>query len=120
MFFVSPKNGETYLPYEIGGFEYPVVFEFGIENYEIAAAPDAVAQARSGVGHYHLGVNTGCLPPGEVIPQREPWVHFDYAETRFERILDLPGEYIFTLQLGDDEHRTQAGLCETITITVLE
>ena len=120
VFFVSPKDGETFLPYEIGSFEYPIVFEFGIENYEIAAVPDAVAQPRAGVGHYHFGVNTACLPPGEVIPQRDPWVGLDNGEARFERITDLPGEYTFTLQLGDDEHRAQAGMCETIMITVLE
>lgn len=120
VFFVSPKDGEIFLPYQIGTFERPVVFEFGIENYVIAAVPDQAGQARPGMGHYHFGVDTECLPPGEVIPRRAPWVHLDDGETRFEMILKQPGKHTFTLQVGDDAHRAQAGLCKTLTLTVLD
>ena len=115
VFFVAPEDGEMFL------VDNPVVFEFGIENYDLTAVPEEVDQPRPAVGHHHLGVNTECLPPGEVIPQADPWVHFGDASTTIEMMLE-PGEHTFVLQLGDDEHRTQPqdGLCETVTIRVEE
>ena len=67
VFFMSPKEGEEFRFFEFGVYESPVVFEFGVENYEIAAVPKEVGQVRSGIGHYHIGVDTECLSPGEVI-----------------------------------------------------
>ena len=97
----------------------PVVFRFGIENYELSAVPEEVDQPRPGVGHHHLGVDTECLAVGEEIPQADPWVHFGDASTMIEMLLE-PGEHTFALQLGNDQHRTLDGLCETITIRVEE
>ena len=91
-----------------------------MENYELGAVPEEVVTVRDGVGHHHLGVNTPCLPAGEVIPQGdESWVHFGSGNTTIDMQLE-PGEHSFVLQLGDDEHRTQAadGLCASVTITV--
>ena len=31
-----------------------------------------------------------------------------------------PAEYELTLQIGDDAHRTQEGLCETISVTIAD
>jgi hypothetical protein len=31
-----------------------------------------------------------------------------------------PGEHQFAVQIGDDEHRTLDGLCETITVMLEE
>ena len=31
---------------------------------------------RENTGHYHLGVDTDCLPAGSAIPKANPWVHF--------------------------------------------
>ena len=97
-------------------------FEFAIENYQLAAVPEEVDQPRPGMGHHHLGVNTDCLPPGEVIPQGDPsWVHFGDGSTTIDMQLE-PGEHTMVLQLGDDEHRTQAedGLCASVTFRVEE
>ena len=69
----------------------------------------------------HIGVDTDCLPAGEVIPQASPWVHFGNAQTEFD--LDLtPGEHRLALQIGDGEHRTldEEGLCAVITVNVAE
>ena len=52
--------------------DHPVVFEFGVERYEIAAVPEEVKQPRLDVGHYHLGVESECLPVGEITPQGRP------------------------------------------------
>ena len=113
VFFVAPQDGEMI------SVDNPVVFEFGIESYDLSAVPEEVETARAGVGHHHLGVDTECLPPGELIPKADPWIHFGDASTTIEMMLE-PGEHTFALQLGDDEHRTQAGLCETITIMIEE
>ena len=114
--FLAPEEGGTY------SADNPVPFEFGIEDYELAAVPEEVDQPRSGMGHHHLGLNTECLQVGEVIPQGNPsWVHFGDASTTIEMMLE-PGEHTFVLQLGDDEHRTQVddGLCARVTFRVEE
>ena len=114
VYFMSPEDGGTYPA------DTPVAFEFGMENYELGAVPEEVVTVRDGVGHHHLGVNTDCLAAGEVIPQGdESWVHFGSGNTTIDMQLP-PGEHSFVLQLGDDEHRTQAadGLCAGVTITV--
>ena len=120
VFFMSPKEGEEFRFFEFGVYESPVVFEFGVENYEIAAVPKEVGQVRSGIGHYHIGVDTECLSPGEVIPRGGPWEHFDNGSARTEKILEEPGEFTFVLQVGDDEHLAKAGLCATVTIEIGE
>ena len=53
--------------------------------------------------------------PGEIIPAADPWVHFGDGSDGMEMTLE-GGEYRFSGQIGDDEHRTLEGLCETITI----
>ena len=116
VFFVAPEDGGTY------SASTPVTFEFGIENYELAAVPDEVEASRAGMGHHHLGLDTDCTPVGEVIPRDDPsWVHFGDASATIDMMLE-PGEHTFVLQLGDDEHRAQAdeGLCASVTIQVEE
>jgi len=113
VFFVAPRDGQ-----EIS-VDVPVPFEFGIENFDISPVPEEVEQARPAVGHYHLGVDTTCLPDGEIIPQADPWIHFGDGSNTIDMSLE-PGEHMFAVQLADDEHRTIAGLCETITIMVEE
>lgn len=113
VFFVQPKHGDT--------VKSPVVFEFGIENYTIAAVPPGElteADVRPGIAHHHLGVDTDCLPPGTEIPKADPWIHFGDGKNTIEMVL-TPGEHRFALQAGDDLHRAVDGLCEVITITVV-
>ena len=112
--FISPEDGGTYPA------DTPVAFDFGIADYELGAVPEEVFQVRAGVGHHHLGLNTDCLAAGEEIPRGDPtWVHFGDATSTIEMMLE-PGEHSFVLQLGDDEHVTQAadGLCASVVITV--
>ena len=113
VFFVRPLEGEAFQ------VEFPVAFEFGIENYELSPVPENVEQPRMMMGHHHLGVDTECLPAGEVIQQGDPWIHFGDGSTTIEMQLE-PGPHTFVLQLGDDEHRTQEGLCATVSIEVAE
>lgn len=109
VFFASPEDGAT--------VESPVEFVFGSENVEIGAVPEVVETPRPGVIHYHLGVDTECLPPGIPIPKADPWLHFGDGSDRTEMQL-APGKHRLAVQAGDDEHRTIEGLCETISITV--
>ena len=71
------------------------------------------------MGHYHLGVDTGCLPAGEIIPEGEGWVHFGDGSNVFTLQVE-PAAYELTVQIGDDLHRTQEGLCETISIEIAD
>ena len=109
VFFRAPRD-ETDHPTEI-----PLGLTFGVENFEISPVPEEFDGPRDAIGHYHLGVDAECLPAGEVIPAADPWVHFGDGSDGMELQLE-GGEYRFSVQIGDDEHRTLEGLCETITI----
>ena len=112
VFFVSPKEGAT--------VKSPVQFEFGSDMFTIAAVPAGeVTTVRAGTGHFHLGVDTDCLPVGEVIPKANPWIHFGDGKNVIEMQL-TPGPHKLAVQAGDDKHATMAGLCETINVTVTE
>lgn len=110
VFFVQPANGAT--------VKSPVTFVFGSDQLTIAAVPPGeVTVVRAGTAHFHLGVDTDCLPVGEVIPKAQPWIHFGDGKNTIEMEL-TPGTHKFAVQAGDDKHATMAGLCETISINV--
>lgn len=109
VFFIEPSDGATVTS--------PVTFTFGHENYTIEPKGDVHA----GAGHHHIAIDTDCLPPGEAIPEADPWVHFGDGAATIEMQLSA-GEQTLTIQIGDGEHVTsdEPGLCQTITITVAE
>lgn len=107
VFFVEPADGAT--------VQSPVAFMFGAENFVIEPVGDG--EIHGGAGHHHLGVDTECLPAGEIVPQGDPWIHFGDASTEIEMQLE-PGDHSFCMQAGDAEHRTLAGLSAVINITV--
>ena len=111
VFFVQPKDGAT--------VKSPVQFEFGSDQITISPVPATVETPRPGMGHHHLGVDTDCLPAGEVIPKASPWIHFGDGKTVIEMQLS-PGPHKFALQIGDDQHRTIQGLCQVINVTVAQ
>ena len=106
--FLAPEEGAT--------VSSPVHFMFGAENFVIEPITDPLT-VRQGAGHHHIGIDTDCLPAGEVIPQAAPWVHFgtgsDMIDMQFE-----PGPHRVCLQIGDGEHRTIEGLNAMISFTV--
>ena len=80
VFFMTPMNGAT--------VKSPVNFVFGSEMFTIAAVPAGeVTEVRPGTGHFHLGVDTDCLPTGEVIPKAQPWIHFGMGNNSIEMML---------------------------------
>jgi len=112
VFFTEPTNGAT--------VKSPVHLVFGSEMFTIAAVPPGeVTSVRANTGHFHLGVDTDCLPAGSVIPKANPWVHHGGAQTEMDMQL-TPGKHKLTLQLGDDKHTTIEGLCSSITVNVTE
>ena len=115
VFFVSPKNGDT--------IKTTHRFEFGSDMYQIAAVPEGeitADQVRSGIGHFHLGVDKDCVPAGQEIVRGTPdWVHFGTGSNFIEMQMK-PGPHKFSVQVGDDLHRAVEGLCETINVTVAE
>ena len=112
VFFVTPKNGATIKPLSS--------VEFGSEGVTVAAVPPGEltpAMVRAKTIHYHLGTDTDCLPAGTAIPKADPWIHFGDGKNVIEMSL-APGAHRIAVQAGDDMHRTIAGLCEVINVTV--
>ena len=112
IFFASPADGAEVTS--------PVKLDFGAENVSVDPIEDPLV-AREGSIHFHVGFEADCLPPGEVIPTADPWVHFGDGSSVFETQLE-PGVHRLTLQAGDGEHRTLEGdgYCTSISITVVE
>ena len=120
VYFKEPKDGATV------SAKSTLKFVFGADNYQISPVPAEAKEARPNMGHFHLGVNTDCLPPGTTIPKAEEgdkpgtagkWVHFGKGTDTFEMPLN-PGNYKFSVEVGDDLHRAVEGMCETINVTV--
>lgn len=110
VFFMEPANGAS--------VKSPVHIVFGSDMFTIAAVPQGdVTDVRPNTGHYHLGVDTDCLPVGSVIPKANPWVHFGMGNNSIDMQL-APGMHKLVVQAGDDKHATMTGLCETITVNV--
>lgn len=118
VYFVEPKDGAT--------VPQLTKFVFGTDNYEISAVPADAKEARPNVGHFHLGVDTDCLPAGTVIPKAEEgpapgtagsWIHFGNGTNMIEMSM-APGPHKFAVEVGDDLHRAVEGLCQTINVTV--
>jgi hypothetical protein len=114
VFFVTPTNGATIKPMS--------TIEFGSSGVTVGAVPPGELkpeQVRPNTIHYHIAVDADCLPAGTVIPKADPWVHFGDGKNVIEMSL-TPGAHRLSVQAGDDMHRTIAGLCETINVTVAQ
>jgi hypothetical protein len=111
VFFISPKDGDEVTS--------PVELRFGAENVSVDPVEDPPVVKPDSI-HFHVGYDTDCMPPGEIIPKADPWVHFGDGSSTIEVQLD-PGTHRLCLQAGDGEHRTLegAGYSESISITVV-
>ncbi|HVR29303.1 MAG TPA: DUF4399 domain-containing protein [Thermoanaerobaculia bacterium] len=111
VYFVEPEMGATVTS--------PVKLVFDVENFTIEPRGDGAVH--HGAGHHHIGIDTTCLPPGELIPEAPPWVHFGDGSNQIEVQLP-PGEHHIVTQIGDGEHRTldEPGLCAELHLTVVE
>jgi hypothetical protein len=114
VFFVTPTNGATIKPMS--------TIEFGSSGVTVAAVPPGELkpeQVRPGMIHYHIAVDSDCLPAGTVIPKADPWVHFGDGKKVIEMSL-TPGPHRLTVQAGNRPVHVVAGLCETINVTVAQ
>ena len=111
VFFIEPADGAT--------VKSPVHLKFGAENIMIMAVPpDPVTTVRQGMGHFHVGVDTDCLPAGtEIVKGTPTWIHFGKGDSEIDMQL-TPGPHKLSLQIGDDKHVTLPGVCKTINVTV--
>lgn len=112
VFFVQPADGAT--------VKSPVHLQLGMENYMLMAVPEGTPEtAREGMAHQHVGVDTQCLPVGEIIPKADPWIHLGNGSTEMDLQL-TPGDHTLVVQAGDDLHKTLPNMCSTITVHVTE
>jgi hypothetical protein len=111
VYFVGLEDGAT--------VPLTVQLQFAAENFTIEPVADGAIH--HGAGHYHVGLDTDCLPAGVVIPTADPWIHFGDGSSTIEVPL-TPGEHRLALQIGDGEHRTLAdpGLCQVIRVVAVE
>ncbi|MGQ0743381.1 MAG: DUF4399 domain-containing protein [Acidimicrobiales bacterium] len=91
----------------------PVTVSMTSSGFTIEPAGAVKADA----GHFHLMVDVGCVPAGDVIPLETPgYNHYGKAQT--EATLTLaPGEHKLCLQAGDGVH-TALDIVDEMTVTV--
>ena len=112
VFFEEPAADAT--------LKSPVHIKLGMEHYMLMAVPEGTPEvAREGMAHQHVGVDTQCLPVGEIIPKADPWIHLGNGSTEMDLQL-TPGDHTLVVQAGDDLHKTLPDMCSTITIHVTE
>ncbi len=112
VYFSDLKDGDTVTS--------PLRLALTAENFTIEPVGDGMVN--EGAGHYHLGINEHCLPPGTVIPPGTPgWIHFGDGSSEIEVQLE-PGFTHLSLQIGDGEHRTldEPGLCQMVNVEVIQ
>lgn len=102
--FAQPEDGATVTS--------PVQVEMQAAGVEIAPT----AAAAEGAGHFHIAVDTDCVPEGQTIPKDESHQHFGDGSTTTTLELE-PGEHTLCLQVGDNNH-VAVGATHTVTITV--
>jgi hypothetical protein len=90
IFFVEPANGATVTS--------PVHIVFGAENFTIEPRGDGAIHP--GAGHHHIGLDTKCLPPGEIILTARR------GRRRCPRRLRAVARRHHPVQAGDGEQRT--------------
>ena len=108
--FAAPADGDT--------VTMPVRVDMRAAGVEIAPAGDPVV----GQGHFHVVVDAGCVPDGEVVPGpgdeavADGYYHFGDGSSAGQLEL-VPGTYELCVQLADGLHQAFGGT-ETITVTV--
>ncbi|MGH2739404.1 MAG: DUF4399 domain-containing protein, partial [Actinomycetota bacterium] len=92
VFFGEPKHGAVVTS--------PVFIAMEAENFTIEPAARGVHE---GAGHFHLMVDTPCVPFGMTVPADENHLHFGNGTDVWSLILE-PGEHSLCLQAGDAAH----------------
>lgn len=112
--FVQPEDGAT--------VTNPVEVEMEATGITISPA----AAGEEGAGHFHVMVDVGCVPSGQVIPEDDKHVHFGDGSTKGE--LDLEADpdhapagethqHTLCLQVGTNDH-VALDATDQITVSV--
>ncbi len=106
--FASPADGATV------GRTFKVVFE--VEGMGLWPATEKILDHT--VGHHHVLIGRGPMPPSMVIPNDPTHVHYGQAQTEGELTLE-PGTYQLTMQFADGAHRSYGPrMAASIEVTV--
>lgn len=103
--FVSPEDNSE--------VTNPVKVQMEAKGIAIEPAAQGV-KPRS--GHFHIMIDTDCVPVGQVIPMDDTHRHFGMAQKEAELTL-TPGEHALCLQVADANH-TATDLTHEIQVTV--
>src|SRR5262245_13503586 len=105
--FTNPQNGAS--------VSSPIKVKMAAQNFRIEPAGTVTA----GAGHFHIMVDTPCIPAGQVIPNDDTHRHFGKAQLETELTL-TPGQHTLCLQAADGAHMalSGAGMTQQISITV--
>jgi hypothetical protein len=110
VFFIEPLDGATV------STKFHV--KFGVEGMGMSPALENVLDKT--LGHHHILVNAGPMPPSVVIPADATHLHYGKAQTETDVEL-APGEYTLTMQFADGNHRSYGRrLAATIRVKVTE
>lgn len=114
--FVHPRPGDT-LP-----TTFAVRFNGeGVRIQPAGKAPRERGRSREQAGripsgHYHLIIDGGPVPEGQIIPTDDRHIHYGKGQTGGV-VTVAPGQHTLTVQLADGEHRSYGPkLSETLTI----
>lgn len=105
--FVEPRNGAVVSP------TFNVVMEAAGLNVEPAG------EIHEGAGHFHILIDTDFVPPGELLPFDEQYLHFGRGQLTTTLELE-PGVHTLRLQFANGAHMALEGeqYQDTITLTV--
>lgn len=108
VYFLSPKNNDK--------VEKTFKIKFAQKGLTIKPANQDIENKKA--GHYHIIVDAGFIPEGQVIPTDTTHIHFGKGQTEAELTL-TSGSHKLTLQFADGAHRSNGEkLSDTITVQV--
>ena len=102
--FASPKGGDKVTS--------PVQLKMKAQGVKIEES----GVVKKGAGHFHVMIDTKCVPNGKPIPEDAKHVHYGDASTSAKLKLK-PGDHSLCLQLGNGAHRA-LGKTDTVKVTV--
>eukprot|EP00197_Chlamydomonas_leiostraca_P011157 CAMPEP_0202861732 /NCGR_PEP_ID=MMETSP1391-20130828/3034_1 /ASSEMBLY_ACC=CAM_ASM_000867 /TAXON_ID=1034604 /ORGANISM="Chlamydomonas leiostraca, Strain SAG 11-49" /LENGTH=163 /DNA_ID=CAMNT_0049541163 /DNA_START=23 /DNA_END=514 /DNA_ORIENTATION=- len=98
-----------------GPVESPLHLDFKVDGYKVQPAAEGLA---AGTGHFHVLIDQGAAPEGEVLPFDSTHLHYGKGQTSGDIEL-APGEHKLTLQFANALHESYGPqLAKTIVVKV--
>lgn len=106
VYFKNLKDGQT--------VSKEVTVKFGVKGMKVHPA----GELKDGTGHFHLIIDKGPAPKGEVVPADEHHIHYGKGQEQ-DTVTLKPGKRQLTLQFADGAHRSLGDKwTQTITVQV--